>query len=488
MLLKQLEAILRDTCQLERRLLVVGVSGGADSLCLMHALSQLGYPLLVGHLDHSLRPESADEARTVERLARQMGAAFATTRQDVAEYARQHKQSIEEAARAVRYRFLFDLAEQHQAQAVAVAHTADDQAETVLMHLLRGAALSGLGGMAYRSLPNPWSQTIPLVRPLLGFWRQEVLAYLATHNLQPLWDASNLDRTYYRNRLRHEVLPFLEELNPGLRRRLVQMATVLRDEEALIESWVQHSWEECVSYCQKDGLAFNLERLQTQPLAIQRRLLRRGITYLRPTLRNLDFAAIQRALEFVQAPPPHGTQDLVAGLRLERFGHHLWLLEWGAEIPRSAWPQIPPGVTLQLTLPGETALEAGWLLRAEVREASVETLNSARQNRDPQRAWCDAGRLQSPLLVRARRPGDRLRPLGMGGHSVKVSDFMINIGLPRHLRPAWPLVVYGEEIVWVVGHRLAEPFAVRESSTHLILLSLIPPRSQRPFLDSAVGA
>ncbi len=472
MLLEHLNSILKEMCRLERRLIVVGVSGGADSLCLMHALIQLGYPVLVGHLDHSLRPESADEAQAVQRFATELGAPVVCSKEDVAAYARRNRESIEEAARTLRYGFLFRLAQEQDAQAVAVAHTADDQVETVLMHLLRGAGLTGLRGMAYRSLPNPWSGEIPLVRPLLGVWREEIVRYLEQYHLQATLDASNLDMTYYRNRLRHEALPYLDTLNPGIRQRLWKTAELLREEEDLIEAITAKAWQDCALIVEEKAIAFDADRLRQQPLAVQRRLFRWAIARLRPSLRNIDFESIERALAFLRSPTRSSQTDLISNLRLEQEGARLWLAEQDAALPGADWPQIPPGVGLRLDIPGEVELAAGWRMRAEVYDNTPQHYTQAIENPDPYQAWLNRATLQSPLLVRCRRPGDRFQPLGMGGRSLKLSDFMINVRLPRRAREGWPLVLSGEEIAWLPGYRPGERFAVRKETPKIVLLTL----------------
>ena len=168
------------------KLLVVGVSGGADSVCLLDSLHRLGLPLVAAHFDHGLRDESKEDACRVEALVKDMGLPFQQARKDVRALAAREGLSIEEAARKARYRFLFDTARSHQAQAVAVAHTADDQVETVLMHLLRGAGLGGLKGISSRLVIPEWDENLPLVRPLLGVWRSETEAWCAEKKLPAL--------------------------------------------------------------------------------------------------------------------------------------------------------------------------------------------------------------------------------------------------------------------------------------------------------------
>jgi tRNA(Ile)-lysidine synthase len=468
------EFTLQNICRLDRmRTVLVGVSGGPDSLCLLHGLWRLGYSVVVAHLDHGLRVESAVEAAKVQHFAEDLGVQWVCERQDVQGYATQNGLSIEEAARNLRYRYLFEQAERLEAQAVAVGHNADDQVETVLMHLLRGAGLSGLRGMAHYSLPNPWSQRIPLVRPLLSIWRVEIQAYLDRSEMKPSLDSSNLELRYYRNRLRHELIPHLEELNPGARQRIWRMAALLRDEDEVIEQSVEAAWSQCNLAAGVGAVAFDASALRSQAKGVQRRLVRRAMAHLRPGLRDIDYEAVERALDFLAVPSRSGQRDLAAGLRLEMESERLWIATWEADLPGANWPQLALGETLELAVPGETRLSRGWKLQAEILNADEINLMLAQSNADPYQAWLDLERMGQPLSVRSRRPGERFRPLGMGGHSLKLSDFMVNVGLPRRARENWPLVVTGEEVAWVPGYRIAETICVGQNTRKMLRLTLV---------------
>ena len=472
-MLDRFPTTLQSECHLEQdRLVLVGVSGGPDSLCLLDVLRRLDYRLVVAHLDHGLRPESADEALAVQRLAESLGAACVVERQDVSAFAEMHGISLEEAARSVRYRFLFEQARLYEAQAVAVGHTADDQVETVLMHLLRGAGLSGLRGMAYRSLPNTWSQDIPLVRPLLGTWREEVLAYCQANALQPHLDSSNLDIRFYRNRLRHDLIPYLKNYNPRVHEVLWRTARVLSDDYAVLEQATSLAWQACVSNQSDGAIAFDLQCLMEQPAGLQRHLLRRAINWLRPGLRDIDFDAIEHALEFLTNPPRSRRCDLTAGLCLLMEENQLWLSTWEADLPSQGWPQILEGEARRLDVPGVLSLGEGWRLTAEITPDVEAARQRAYTNADPFQAWLDSSELSPPLLVRGRQPGDRFRPSGMGGHSLKLADFLVNVKLPRRARAGWPLVVSQDEIVWVPGFRLAHPVCMRGETKEAIKIKL----------------
>jgi len=452
--------------------LVVGVSGGPDSVCLLHSLQQLNAPVVVAHLDHALRPESATEAETVRSQAGAWGAVVVVAREDAAAAAQAQRLSLEEAARELRYRFLFRVAHAYGAQAVAVAHTADDQVETFLMHLLRGAGPAGLGGMPYRSLPNPWDASIPLIRPLLDTWRVEIDAYLQRNRLASLTDSSNQDWRFYRNRLRGEALPYLESLNPGVRARFHQTAELLRDEDEALEDAAAAAWKTCLAHENPARLALDGLGLRTLPLALQRRLLRKAAARLRPGLRDIDFAAIQRAIAFLHTPPRSRQADWIAGLRLEMDDGHLWIIDGKAPASGAPWPQLHSHSRLKISIPGEVDLPDGWRLQVSVHALTDELRNDIFANPDPYQAWLDRASLPEWLAIRPRLPGDRFRPLGMEGHSVKLSDFMINNGLPRRARAAWPLVVAEDEIAWVPGYRTGEAFAVRDNTTATVRLAL----------------
>jgi tRNA(Ile)-lysidine synthase len=472
-MLDRFPTTLQSECYLEKdRPLLVGVSGGPDSLCLLDVLRRLDYRLVVAHLDHALRPESAEEALTVKRLAESQGAACVIKRQDVNAFAELHGLSLEEAARNVRYQFLFEQAQLYQAQAVAVGHTADDQVETVLMHILRGAGLSGLKGMAFRSLPNSWSQDIPLVRPLLGTWREEVLAYCQANALKPNLDLSNQDIRFYRNRLRRDLIPYLKDYNPRVREVLWRTARLLNDDFAILEHATSLAWQACLRVRSDGAIAFDLQGLREQPVGLQRHLLRRAINWLRPGLRDIDFDAIEHALEFLVNPPRSRRRDLIAGLSLLIEENQFWLFTWEADLPNQGWPQVLEGDVRRLDVPGVLPLGAGWRLSAEITTDVEGARQLAYTNADPFQAWLDNGELNSSLLVRSRQPGDRFRPLGMGGKSLKLADFLVNVKLPRRARAAWPLVVSQDEIVWVPGFRLAHPVRLRGETEEVIKIKL----------------
>jgi tRNA(Ile)-lysidine synthase len=392
--------------------------------------------------------------------------------EDIIAKAEQEGLSIEEAARVWRYRFLFSQARALDTQAVAVGHNADDQVETVLMHLLRGAGLSGLKGMQFRSIPNPWSRDVPLVRPLLGIWRGEISAYLDKRSLKPHMDRSNLDTRFFRNRLRHELIPYLEGYNPQLREIIWRTAEILAGDEEALTLAANRAWGECILEEGDEFVAFKQLSLSDQPLGLKRRLLRKAIERLRPGLRDVDFNSVERALDFLIRPSRSRQMDLGLGLRVLIEKERFYLAAWEADLPTRDWPQLPSGKRFNLEIPGTLSLGEGWSLRAVV-EQGEDIQVRIRANKNPFQAWVDVGEATPTLHVRSRRSGERFRPLGMKGHSIKVSDFMINEKLPRRARQGWPLVCLDDQVVWIPGLRLGHPFRVTSSSYRVVHVSLI---------------
>lgn len=476
---EQLKALLVRQCRLDlARPLLVGVSGGPDSLYLLHVLWRLGLPLVAAHLDHQLRPGSAAESEYVRGIAEKLDIPFRLGVEDVLAQAEALGLSLEEAARRVRYRFLFAEAEGCQAQGVAVAHTADDQVETLMMHLLRGSGTAGLRGMSFYSRPNPWSASLPLLRPLLNTWRSDILAYLADNALQPLYDPSNQDVRYYRNYLRHVVIPGLEKEHPRLRQRLWRTASILHEDYAVLEMALERAWQECLLRQGPGYVAFALEKFRSQPVGLQRGLARRALDQLRPGLRDIDFQTTEAFLSFAMSPSRTAQRDLAAGLRLFYEPGALWLAAWEAQLPAAlggqdladAWPQV--FTPLEFGAPATVDLGQGWYLQAALVELAQLPQPPGSGAYDPWTAWLDAQALQFPLLLRGRLPGERFQPLGMGGHSQKLSDFMINRKLPQRARPAWPLVLSGGAVAWIAGVATGHAFRVTPATRQGLRLEL----------------
>jgi len=472
---EKIEEILRNECSLvQDRPIIVGVSGGPDSLCLMEILRQAGYSIIVAHFDHQLRPESSQDARMVEKTATRLMLSTIIDGADVRAYAEQEKLSFEEAARNLRYHFMFKLARERNAQAVAVGHTADDQVETILMHFLRGSGIAGLKGMSSRSIIEQFDPEIPIVRPLLNMWREDTVVYCAANGLRPHYDSSNDSLNFQRNRIRHLLVPNLESYNPKFREAVMRMSLSLKSDYAFMMETLEAAWRETVTFIDDEVVTFDFRLLSQQALGLQRNLIKHAMQALVPEI-DVNFSALERATKLIKDPAHSSFIDLKGGLRMLREADHIYICTGGAKLPFNLWPQMPSAVPLPVPIPGQVALAGGWKLNSERWHIPTLMREQAERNEDPFQVWLDAEQFPESAELRVRRPGDHFAPLGLDGHLQKLSDFLVNEKMPQRAREHWPLLCAGDEIIWVPGYRPAHPYRLTDSTKKAIYFSVTSP-------------
>jgi tRNA(Ile)-lysidine synthase len=475
---ENIETILKNECGLVKdRPIIVGVSGGPDSLCLMDTLRQAGYSIIVAHFNHQLRPESSQDARMVEKTASRLMLGYYIDGADVRAYADQEKLSLEEAARNLRYRFMFKLARERNAQAVAVGHTADDQVETILMHFLRGSALNGLKGMSHRSIIKMFDPEIPIVRPLLNTWREETVIYCAANGLRPHYDSSNDSIDFQRNRIRHLLIPNLESYNPKLREAVLRMSQSLKGDYALLMEMLETAWQETVSDVDENSIIFDFDLLSKCSIGLQRNLVKHAMQTLSPEV-DVSYSTLERAAAMFNNPTKFSRMDLKGGLRMFRESNHLYICTLNAELPFNLWPQLMETISVPISTPAQIELAGGWKFNCEHWSMPVLAREQAERNEDPFQVWLDAKNLSKPLRLRARRQGDQFAPLGLDGHTQKLSDFFVNVKMPQRARENWPLLCAGDEIIWVPGYRPAHPYRLTESTKNILYFSISRPREK----------
>lgn len=454
------------------RPLVVAVSGGPDSVALLHALARRGiFPagqIVVAHLNHMLRPEAAADAAFVHELAGRWELVFRGGEADVAQLAREEGLSIEAAAREARYRFLAQVARDEGAQAIATGHHRRDQAETVLMHILRGSGLIGLAGMRPVA-PLPGAPDLTLLRPLLGVSRAAIEDYCRRHDLAFVQDHTNLDTTLLRNRLRHRLLPELEETNPRIEAHLHNLAVIVAAEDGLLAEITAETWSEIVEESGRDRIALNLVRWRALPLALKRRTLRHALSILAPEVTEFSFEATELARTVAEAGQTGDQATLPLGLTLEVGYEQLVIAAGDAAASTAGWPQLAGDETVCLEAPGRLALAGGWVISAD--EARDVPFAQIAGNPDPWRAYIRA-EYEDELFVRPRGLGERFTPLGMGGQSALVSDVMTNRKIPAAFRARWPVVACGDHLLWLAGHVLDERARVQPGSRRVLLLQV----------------
>ena len=394
---------------------LIGVSGGADSNALLDCMvAVIGHErVTVGHLNHGLREVSGDDVLFVQKTAVSLQTPFYTKSINITTFAKENSLSIEEAGRIARYQFLVETARKIGATAVCVAHHADDQAETVLMHLLRGSGLSGLRGMQMvRPMPN--ADDLLLIRPFLSTTRQEIETYCKEHHVAYVQDETNESVDYFRNRIRHQLIPYLSAFNPRIKDRLQTLTEIVAADYDLLDQQLQEAWQDVLIGQDAGWLKFDKVKWQNLPLSLKRSTLRMAVGQLRPFQANIGFRTIEQARLLVekgqvgaQAVLPgetyllNGYNTVTIALDLSQLPNDLPLLQKDA-------PQI-------LMIPGEIELQNGWVLQAE--QAESFDLEKIENNSDVWQAFVASDAEQ--FVVRGRVAGERFQPLGMGGHSTK---------------------------------------------------------------------
>lgn len=438
---------------------VAAVSGGSDSVALFFLLRELaaaGDIQLAGlaHLHHHIRGAAADgDARFCEQLAARTGVRALVGHADVPALAREAGQSIEVAGRDARQRFYQEARVALDAACVALAHTRDDQAETVLLRLVRGAGPAGLSGIAPRRGP--------LVRPVLALTREELRGYLASIGEAWCEDATNADRENPRNRMRHDVLPALRAaFNPQVDAALARTADILRADTDLLDGLARDAAGTLVTLA-GEGVRVDAPGLAALPPALARRVALGALETVNP----FRAYGLEEADSLCRLAASSGSFS-VPGVRMERSGAQVVLSKRGAGDSKGN-PEGLPSPEFVLQVPGEVS-GPGWVMTAEGPLPRSESPAPSAQSR----VVVDADRVGATMRVRTRRPGDRLKPLGAPGRK-KVQDLFVDRKVPRDERDAVPIVTDARgEIVWVAGHALAEPFGLNPLTTTVVVLSL----------------
>jgi tRNA(Ile)-lysidine synthase len=432
--------------------ILVGLSGGPDSVCLLHILhrlkDRLALDLAALYIDHGLRPdETTGEVEFCRRLCEELSVDFLSRLIDVNTYAKEQRFNLQEAARELRYMTFESVAYEIGAKKIAQGHTIDDQLETFFMRMFRGAGPKGLSGI------HPVRGMI--IRPLLDVDREDIENYLKQENKSFIMDSSNLKKDYLRNKLRLELIPEMKKMAPHITKSIARTMDILREEEKYFEIIIAKTLMKLISRKTDKRIELFLSPLEAMDRVILRRVLRRALDETRG-LRGIEFVHIENIIELVK----HGRQGdricLPGGLRAVKDYATLILI---SEIPEKLG-------SFTLNVPGEVVLkEIGAVIKASI-EHEEERYGHVRTI-----AVFDAGKTGTELTIRSREKGDFFYPMGFGKKK-KLQDYFVDEKVPRDERDAVPIVVTGNDIVWIAGYRGDERFKVSESTERFLKIEL----------------
>jgi tRNA(Ile)-lysidine synthase len=446
---------------------LIAVSGGPDSIALFHILRQLaaglGIQLAVAHLNHGLRPGAADrEAAFVNQLARDHGIPFHL------EHIHLDKQrgSLEERARKARYAFLHRAAAAHGYTRIALGHQVDDNVEAMLMHLLRGSGIRGLAGI-------PPTRDGIIIRPLIRARRHQIVSFLKEHHYQWMEDASNRETRFVRNRIRHELLPYLRKaFNANIVETLNRTAALCREEEAWFQSYLTPLVTAACSLDDTGGLRLNRQIIIDAAPPIQRRIIREALRQWMGDLRRFGAVHIDALVDLLPGHQIGRRVSLPNGVTATRTGDSLCFEKTTRRSQSIAASStgfeycVPAEFNSPLTINIPECRHTLIFTRRTLPQPSQLSLANQRC------AWFDMHALTFPLTVRNFRPGDRLTPFGMSG-SQKVKKLLIDRKIPQHERMRIPLLLDAEQMLWVVGVRRAARAAITSRTTEVLCVEAL---------------
>lgn len=435
---------------------LLAVSGGPDSICLLHILYSLRHSfdlrLMVAHINHQLRPEHAEsDEKYVRDLCAEWDLPFFSHAEDVDLLSKTKGISIEEAGREVRYHYFFKIKEEQQLQKIALGQHGDDNAETILMRLLRGTGPKGLAGI-------PPHRKDGVIRPLLSSSREEIESYCKEHQLFPQIDESNLQAVYFRNKIRLGILPYLEQYSRNFKDNLKNLGELMREEQDYINYEMEKLWTSNTSKT-SEGIVFCLDWIENLFPFQQKEMLRRSIEWVKGTLKEIEYVHIQLILEKM-ADKDNTTWELQLpqGIRVKRQyekivvtqgeKEHIQSFSYPLRVGEEHWI---PEISLQCKLDLVTREGIG-IIKAS-----------------PEKAYFDYEKMKGQMFIRNRLPGDTFRPSGTRG-TKKLKDFFMDQKVPKEKRDSVPLIVGQDGIIWVVGYRVDERYMVDQNSETILTI------------------
>ncbi|MBI4595540.1 MAG: tRNA lysidine(34) synthetase TilS [Candidatus Tectomicrobia bacterium] len=448
--------------------ILLAVSGGADSVALLYILyhlrEELSITLSVAHLNHDLRGEESErDAAFVKAMAGNLNLPVIVEKRSVKAFQKNGKISLEEAARKVRYRFLSEISLREHCQKIALAHSANDQAETVLMKLLRGAGLQGLSGIA--------PVKGPFIRPLIDIERPEIEGFLNKEHILFRTDSTNFDTTYLRNRVRLELLPLLKQkFNPQIIRHLKQLSEIIREEDRYLASMTAEKFGGICRY-EKGRLTIILSEFNKLHDIFKNRILRQALQLFDYKDKEISFTHIYQIRSLIDLSEIGKVTVLPAGIVVRKYCDVLIMGQSLSKETKDVKLKEEKGEIIRLNVPGETIFPGqGPVIQCEFLD--IPEGSKLEFSKESTVAYFDYSQIDGPLELRTPRPGDRFQPLGMRG-SKKLHDFFIDGKISREERTKIPLLLDNKGIIWVIGKRISERCKIREKTCKILIVKAI---------------
>lgn len=460
--------------------IIVALSGGPDSVCLLHLLHRLSQEMELElhavHVNHQLRGAAADhDEQYAAGICKRLGIPVTVYSYDIQSIAKERCISTEDAGRQMRYQSFFQEKEKWHAQVIAVAHNQNDQAETVLMRLMRGTGIAGLGGMEYRRDDG-------VVRPVLDLSREQIEEYCREWELDPCIDQTNLESIYIRNRIRLELVPYMQKyFNTNVTAACCRLAAIAREETSLIDDVLSAEMEYCISRQEDGSIYLLLEKVQQMHPALRHRCMQKILLEL-GLVQNLGFSHLEQADKIIlqgadTEDAPYTLKETVnSEISVQRRHSPNNASEYKGEIKTVEFPQ-----GFRMERKGHE-LRFFKMENTDVKKcASNGVITEKLLKNDGQTDWktmpwsvrCfDYDKIQHaglPLLLRTRKPGDYIQPLGMKG-TKKLQDYFTDRKISREKRDYIPLVCLGQEVIWVIGGQINENFKVTNLSENILVL------------------
>ena len=459
--------------------IIVAVSGGADSTSLLYILDALkedfNLSLHVAHLNHLLRgKESYRDADFVKGLAKSLDLPCTIAVKDIKTLKKKLRTSTQAAAREARLEFLVKLKEKNNASKIAIGHTLDDRAETVLINLIKGSGGSGIGGMDF------YNRQKGIIRPLMTITRSEIERYLKEKKVKFISDSSNYKKIYLRNKIRLELIPLLEKsFNPGIKRRLADTAQILSMEDDYLdeqaEKFLKSALSKVYGFSSQEGgseaspdkgeggkIVLNIDSIKSFPVAITYRIIRKALWRLKSDIKSLSFSHVDKVFLLITESKTGSSLNLPGKIKVQKAYNEL-------VFSKSDKKRNLPEKTVKLIVPGETKLP---FFKKSLNSVILPRNSIKFIVNDKNIGMFDFQKIETPIIVRTRRNGDRFTPLGMKG-SKKLKDFFIDRKISRDMREEIPLLLSSGEIMWVVGERVSDKFKITRSTKEVLLVGLV---------------